>query len=133
MDAKSNPTELVESIVGDFFGANRKADKEERPGGESGGREPALTGISQVIGAAVGGFFGGPLGAQAGAAVGSFAGDQASKGSSVPQGPGATISGGTVDTSGDSDKAGQVAEQLQQLAVRGLQTRAAPQGRGKVF
>lgn len=96
--------------------------------------EPDFGGnIGQMAGAAIGSFFG-PMGTTVGGAVGGFASESASKLVGAPQGPGATISGGTVNvTDPVSDHAAETAGHIADLAKRGIQTRMAPAGQGKVY
>jgi hypothetical protein len=88
-------------------------------------------GMGSTLGGLVGSFFG-----PEGSAVGAIAGGAADKLASMkdaPAGPGATIAGGTVDTSGSGATALTVAQSLQKIAIHGLQNQAAPDGHRKRF
>lgn len=147
----------IEATISQFFGeqskiedwkkeddesAKRPADERAKDSGKPektpplGSKEEssgASSAFGSAIGAVVGGFFGGPAGAQAGSAAGGFISEHISRASSVPQGPAATISSGTVDMRGGDDHAAAVADRLHQIAARGIQMRAAPDGRKKVY
>jgi hypothetical protein len=115
--AEFNPTEEAAKVVG-----SKSAPEFAANAGGLGG-------------AAIGAFLGGPVGFAVGGMIGSKIGEKAGSVGSAPAGPGATISGGSVDTSNQpvSDGAISVAQSIQHLAMKGLTNRAAASGRGKTF
>ena len=106
-------------------------------GGQSAGGSGMGSSVGALAGAAIGSVVPG-LGTLVGGAVGSIVGGGAEKLAKpeVPAGPGATIEGGSVDTAQRgpvSESALSVGHSLQTLAMRGLNNRAAANGRGKTY
>jgi hypothetical protein len=92
--------------------------------------------VGETAGAIVGSFFG-PEGTSAGAAIGGQIGGLVDKfaNQGVPAGPGTTIdSGGPATVSNPSVEAAlSVGQSMQRMAMQGLKTKAAPNGRGEWF
>jgi hypothetical protein len=129
--------EVIESVIGSFFGKGSKSEKfadiaQSVPGssGEGGGIGGS---VGSVAGAALGSFFG-PAGTAAGGAIGGFAGKQFDEARKAPSAPSGTIeSGHTNPQEKGSESIAALTDHMQRLAVRGIQTKIAAAGQKKVF